>query len=205
VFRVANEAEAEAAFATMAQQKVSAVQYGATTLFQVINDRLVELAARHRIPASYEWREAVIAGGLMSYNANRTASSGQMERGSRVQCCHSVQGQRSRGPNVVPWRIVRIYPAAEEALSASNPDPERGHSRPACFAEGQHRDFPRHRIALRSRVVGIGKLVATWKSHSYPGPSRLALGSPGRSQSASTITTSPISQSIKSCPPPSWA
>ena len=80
VFRVANEAEAEAAFATMAQQKVSAVQYGATTLFQVINDRLVELAARHRIPASYEWREAVIAGGLMSYNANRTASSGQVGR-----------------------------------------------------------------------------------------------------------------------------
>jgi putative tryptophan/tyrosine transport system substrate-binding protein len=72
VLRVTNEAEAEAAFATMAQQKVSAVQYGASVLFQVINDRLVELAARHRIPASYEWREAAIAGGLMSYNANRT-------------------------------------------------------------------------------------------------------------------------------------
>jgi putative ABC transport system substrate-binding protein len=80
VLRAANEAEAEVAFATLAQQKVSAVQYGATVLFQVINDRLVELAARHRIPASYEWREAVIAGGLMSYNANRTESSGQMGR-----------------------------------------------------------------------------------------------------------------------------
>jgi putative ABC transport system substrate-binding protein len=80
VLRVANEAEAEAAFATMVQQKVSAVQYGATILFQVINHRLVELAARHRTPASYEWREAVIAGGLMSYNANRVASSGQMGR-----------------------------------------------------------------------------------------------------------------------------
>jgi putative ABC transport system substrate-binding protein len=80
VLRVANEAEAEAAFATMAQQKVSAVQYGATILFQVINDRLVQLAARHRILASYEWREAVIAGGLMSYNANRTESAGQTGR-----------------------------------------------------------------------------------------------------------------------------
>jgi len=64
----------------MAQQNVSAVQYGATILFQVINHRLVELAAQHRIPASYEWREAVIAGGLMSYNANRAASAGQMGR-----------------------------------------------------------------------------------------------------------------------------
>ena len=80
VLRVTNEAEAEAAFATMAQQRVSAVQYGATLLFQVINDRLVELTARHRIPASYEWREAVVAGGLMSYNANRAATSGQAGR-----------------------------------------------------------------------------------------------------------------------------
>jgi putative ABC transport system substrate-binding protein len=80
MFSVTSEAEAEAAFATMTQQKVSAVQYGASVLFQVINDRLVELAARHRIPASYEWREAVIAGGLMSYNTNRAPSAGQIGR-----------------------------------------------------------------------------------------------------------------------------
>src|SRR6185369_16478052 len=77
---VTSEADADAAFAGMTQQKVTAVQYGATVLFQVINDRLVELAARHRIPASYEWREAVIAGGLMSYNVNRTEFSGQIGR-----------------------------------------------------------------------------------------------------------------------------
>ena len=80
MFRVTSEVEAEAAFAAMKQQKVSAVQFGASVLFQVINDRLVELAARHRIPASYEWREAVIAGGLMSYNVNRAPSAGQIGR-----------------------------------------------------------------------------------------------------------------------------
>ena len=80
VLRVTSEAEAETAFATMTQQKVSAVQYGASVLFQVINDRLVELAARHRIPASYEWRDAVIAGGLMSYNVSRAPSAGQIGR-----------------------------------------------------------------------------------------------------------------------------
>ena len=80
VLHATNEAEVDAAFTTMTQQRVSAVQYGATVLFQVINDRLVELAARHRIPASYEWREAVIAGGLMSYNVNRLESAGQTGR-----------------------------------------------------------------------------------------------------------------------------
>ena len=80
VLHATNEAEVDAAFTTMTQQRVSAVQYGATVLFQVINDRLVELAARHRIPASSEWREAVIAGGLMSYNVNRLESAGQTGR-----------------------------------------------------------------------------------------------------------------------------
>jgi len=80
VLRAGNEAEVEAAFSAMVQQKVSAVQFGTGTLYQVINDRLVELAAQHRIPASYEWREAVVAGGLMSYNTNRTEFSRQVGR-----------------------------------------------------------------------------------------------------------------------------
>jgi len=51
---------------------------GTTLYFQIINDRLVELAARHRIPALYEWRDAVVAGGLMSYNTNRTEVARQL-------------------------------------------------------------------------------------------------------------------------------
>ncbi len=48
--------------------------FGASTYFQVIADKLVALAARYRIPAVYEWREFVVAGGLMSYSANRGES-----------------------------------------------------------------------------------------------------------------------------------
>lgn len=80
VLSATSEAEVEAAFASMVREKVSAVQFGASVLFQVINDRLVELAARHRIPASYEWREAVVAGGLMSYNVDRTGFSREIGR-----------------------------------------------------------------------------------------------------------------------------
>ena len=40
--------------------------------FQVVRDKLVALAAKHAIPAVYEWRVIVTAGGLMSYSTNRT-------------------------------------------------------------------------------------------------------------------------------------
>jgi putative ABC transport system substrate-binding protein len=38
----------------------------------VISERLVALAARYRVPALYEWREFVAAGGLMSYSTDYT-------------------------------------------------------------------------------------------------------------------------------------
>jgi putative ABC transport system substrate-binding protein len=78
VLRAGTERELDEAFAVMAQQKVSAVLYGATTFFQVIGARLIALAAQHKIPACYEWRDAVAAGGLMSYNADRDEVARQL-------------------------------------------------------------------------------------------------------------------------------
>jgi len=66
-----NEDEIEKAFATMAERQVRGLLFGASTYFQVIADKLIALAARYHIPASYEWREFVTAGGLMSYSASR--------------------------------------------------------------------------------------------------------------------------------------
>jgi putative ABC transport system substrate-binding protein len=80
ILRAGSEREADAAFAEMAQRKVRAVLLSATPFYQVINDRLVELAARHRIPTLYEWPEAVMAGGLMSYNTNRTEAAREIGR-----------------------------------------------------------------------------------------------------------------------------
>jgi putative ABC transport system substrate-binding protein len=63
--------EIEKAFAMIAERQVRGLLVGNSTYFQVITDKLVALAARYRIPASYEWREFVIAGGLVSYSASR--------------------------------------------------------------------------------------------------------------------------------------
>src|SRR5262245_5787339 len=71
ILRAGTERELDDVFATMEQQKVSAVLYGATTFFQVVSARLIVLAAQYKIPACYEWRDPVVEGGLMSYNTNR--------------------------------------------------------------------------------------------------------------------------------------
>ena len=66
------EAQVDAAFATMAQSNVAGIVYSASPFFQVIRDHLVALAEKYAIPAVYEWRVFVTAGGLMSYSTNRT-------------------------------------------------------------------------------------------------------------------------------------
>ena len=71
VVSVASEEQIDQAFASMAERKVVALLYSANLWFQVISERLVALAARYRIPALYEWREFVAAGGLMSYSTHR--------------------------------------------------------------------------------------------------------------------------------------
>jgi putative ABC transport system substrate-binding protein len=62
--------EVHSAFATMAERNVAAILYAANLFFQVISERLIALAARYRLPALYEGREFVTAGGLMSYSTD---------------------------------------------------------------------------------------------------------------------------------------
>jgi putative ABC transport system substrate-binding protein len=72
VLNAGTEGEINQAFATLVQRKVGAILYSANLFFQVVRDQLVALAAHHSIPAMYEWREFVTAGGLISYNTDRT-------------------------------------------------------------------------------------------------------------------------------------
>jgi putative ABC transport system substrate-binding protein len=64
------ERELEAAFSSLAQLQVGAMQVASDPFFNSRRDYVVALAARHRIPAIYEQREFAATGGLMSYGAN---------------------------------------------------------------------------------------------------------------------------------------
>jgi putative tryptophan/tyrosine transport system substrate-binding protein len=64
------DAELEAAFATLAQQRVAAMVVAADPFFDTRRDRIIALAAQHKLPALYHFREYVMEGGLMSYGVS---------------------------------------------------------------------------------------------------------------------------------------
>jgi putative tryptophan/tyrosine transport system substrate-binding protein len=62
----------DAVFASLAQKAVDALLVGPAVLFSIRNVQLVTLAAYHRVPAIYTFREAVEVGGPMSYGTSFT-------------------------------------------------------------------------------------------------------------------------------------
>ena len=70
VVRAKNETEIERAFATIFQQRADALLVDVDAYFSSQRDQLAALAARYRIPASYNNQRYVEAGGLMSYGPN---------------------------------------------------------------------------------------------------------------------------------------
>jgi ABC-type uncharacterized transport system substrate-binding protein len=77
ILNASNERDIDAAFATFAQQRVEALIFGGDALFTGQRDRLVTLAARHAMPAVYNLREFVAAGGLVSFGASSAQAYGQ--------------------------------------------------------------------------------------------------------------------------------
>jgi putative ABC transport system substrate-binding protein len=74
VVRASNEKEIDVAFATVVRERAGALLVNVDAYFLSRRHQLVALAARYRIPASYNNSQYVVAGGLMSYGDSRMDS-----------------------------------------------------------------------------------------------------------------------------------
>jgi putative ABC transport system substrate-binding protein len=77
IFSTKAEGEFDSIFATMAQRQAGGLLVGADPFFNSRRARLIALAAQHRLPAIYEWRQFAVDGGLMSYGTVLTDAYSQ--------------------------------------------------------------------------------------------------------------------------------
>jgi putative ABC transport system substrate-binding protein len=78
ILKAGAEGEFEPAFDSLVQQHAGALVVGADPFLNSRREELVALSARHAVPAIYEWRESVVAGGLISYGPSLTGSFRQV-------------------------------------------------------------------------------------------------------------------------------
>ena len=70
ILKASSEGDIDLAFGTLAQLHAEALVVAADPFFYFRHHQVVALAAHHAIPAIYEFREFVAAGGLMSYGVS---------------------------------------------------------------------------------------------------------------------------------------
>jgi putative tryptophan/tyrosine transport system substrate-binding protein len=78
VLHAGAESEVNTVFETLVQQRVDVLLIGNDPFFNSRSEQLAALTVRHAVPAIYQYRKFVEAGGLMSYGASNTDSHRQL-------------------------------------------------------------------------------------------------------------------------------
>jgi len=71
ILEVGSERDFDSAFLVLVKLRAGALVISADALFNDHRDQIIALASRYSVPTIYEWREAVAAGGLISYGTGR--------------------------------------------------------------------------------------------------------------------------------------
>ena len=123
VLNVSTDSDMNKAFATIVEQRITALAVAGSPFFLNRRDRLLELIARHRIPAIFENREFTSAGGLMSYGTSVPDVYRQIWRVCRAHT-EGGKGRRPSGSATNEIRHCRQPQDRESArLQYSNFDP----------------------------------------------------------------------------------
>lgn len=72
VAKASNDAEMDAAFVDLLHERVGGLLVGADPYFDTRRSQIIAFAARHRLPAIYQFREYAVDGGLISYGPSIT-------------------------------------------------------------------------------------------------------------------------------------
>jgi putative ABC transport system substrate-binding protein len=118
VLEVSSDREIETAFVTLVQRGAGALHVGGGMLSQ--RERIIALAARHRIPAIYVLRDYVTAGGLMSYGS----SMSDAYRQAGIYAGRILKGEKPGDlPVMLPTKFeFAINLATAKALGLEIPD-----------------------------------------------------------------------------------
>jgi putative ABC transport system substrate-binding protein len=90
LLNASTDAELDAAFATLARQRVVAMLVAADPFFDTRRDQIIAFAAQQKLPAIYHFREFAVAGGLMSYGV----SLSEAYRGVGIYAARILNGEQ---------------------------------------------------------------------------------------------------------------
>ena len=120
ILNASNEEHIDDAFTAITRNRIGALLVSADPLFFSNRDKLVELCARHAVPASYADHEYAEVGGLFSYGASRADAYRQ----AGIYVGRILKGEKPRNlPVVLPTKfelVINLKTAKMLGLTVSD-------------------------------------------------------------------------------------